>query len=203
MRENSFIRRLKKLRKDRLKTEIFNQLSKEELVKKEEEIRISLLGNPNNFELLRELAVILYHKADYEGAIKIYKKVLEYKENKAQGLAFLGQLYYENEEYLKAIKAFEKSLDLNPDEAFVHFLLGNAYSHAGKLLEAITSYDFAIFLDLDIYGAHLDFAEKYEKMGLLDRALKEYIIAYEIDPRDKKIKDKISKLKEVVDERVG
>lgn len=184
------------MKKDILETEIFAQVNIEDLQKKEENLRFSLLENPNNIELLRELALLLYHKGDYRGAIKLYTKFLNYKEDKAQGFAFLGQLYYENEDFSKAISAFEKSLDINPDSAFVHFLLGNAYSRAGDIMNAIMSYDFAIFLDLDIYRAHLDFAEKYERMGLLERALKEYKIAYEIDPRDKKLKIKIEELKE-------
>jgi tetratricopeptide (TPR) repeat protein len=196
------VRRLKLLEKNILKTEIFNQLDIEKLLKREEEIRILLLGNPNDLNLLRELAIILYHKGDYSKAIKVYKKVIEYKNDKAEGFAFLGHLFYENEEYLKAIKAFEKSLDIDPDVAFVHFLLGNAYSRAGRIMEAITSYDFAIFLDFDIYKAHIDFAEKYEKMGLLERALREYTVAYEIDPRDKKIEEKINTIKKSLEKKV-
>lgn len=190
------------MEKNILKTEIFNQLDIEKLLKREEEIRILLLGNPNDLNLLRELAIILYHKRDYSKAIKVYKKVIEYKNDKAEGFAFLGHLFYENEEYLKAIKAFEKSLDIDPDVAFVHFLLGNAYSRVGRIIEAITSYDFAIFLDFDIYKAHIDFAEKYEKMGLLERALREYIVAYEIDPRDKKIGEKINTIKKSLEKKV-
>lgn len=190
------------MEKNILKTEIFNQLDIEKLLKREEEIRILLLGNPNDLNLLRELAIILYHKGDYSKAIKVYKKVIEYKNDKAEDFAFLGHLFYENEEYLKAIKAFEKSLDIDPDVAFVHFLLGNAYSRAGRIMEAITSYDFAIFLDFDIYKAHIDFAEKYEKMGLLERALREYTVAYEIDPRDKKIGEKINTIKKSLEKKV-
>ena len=196
------MRRLKLLEKNILKTEIFNQLDIEKLLKREEEIRILLLGNPNDLNLLRELAIILYHKRDYSKAIKVYKKVIEYKNDKAEDFAFLGHLFYENEEYLKAIKAFEKSLDIDPGVAFVHFLLGNAYSRVGRIMEAITSYDFAIFLDFDIYKAHIDFAEKYEKMGLLERALREYIVAYEIDPRDKKIGEKINTIKKSLEKKV-
>lgn len=191
------------MKKDVLKTEIFAKFNIEELQKQEENLRMLLLENPNNVELLRELAILLYHKGDYESAIKIYKKIIEYKEDKAEGYAFLGQLYYENEEYDNSIEAFEKSLDINPDSAFVHFLLGNAHSRAGDIVSAIMSYDFAIFLDLDIYKAHLDFAEKYERMGLYERALKEYTIAYEIDPREKTIKDKIKKVKEKIEVKVG
>ena len=190
------------MEKNILKTEIFNQLDIEKLLKREEEIRILLLGNPNDLNLLRELAIILYHKGDYSKAIKVYKKVIEYNNDKAEGFAFLGHLFYENEEYLKAIKAFEKSLDIDPDVAFVHFLLGNAYSRVGRIMEAITSYDFAIFLDFDIYKAHIDFAEKYEKMGLLERALREYTVAYEIDPRDKKIGEKMNTIKKSLEKKV-
>lgn len=190
------------MEKNILKTKIFNQLDIEKLLKREEEIRILLLGNPNDLNLLRELAIILYHKGDYSKAIKVYKKVIEYNNDKAEGFAFLGHLFYENEEYLKAIKAFEKSLDIDPDVAFVHFLLGNAYSRAGRIMEAITSYDFAIFLDFDIYKAHIDFAEKYEKMGLLERALREYTVAYEIDPRDKKIGEKMNTIKKSLEKKV-
>ncbi|WP_291259704.1 tetratricopeptide repeat protein [Fusobacterium sp.] len=177
-----------------LKRQLFAEFEIEKLRKKEEEVRIALLINPNDFELLKELAIILYHKSDYADAIKVYKKVLEYKENKVEGYAFLGQLYYENEEYKKAIEMFEKALDLNPDFAFGHFLLGNAYSRAGDIMAAIMSYDFAIFLDLDIYKAHLDFAEKYERMGSYERAIREYSLAYDIDPREKSVKEKIKVL---------
>ena len=101
----------------------------------------------------------------------------------------------ENENYENAIDYFNKSLEIAPDNSFVHFLLGNAYSRAGLIKEAINSYDFAIFLDLDIYTAHLDFAKKYEAIGQKQRALKEYVIAYEIDPREKNIINKINELK--------
>lgn len=186
-----------------LETELFYQFKEEDLKLKEEKLRLLLLETPDNIQLLKKLAIVLYHKGDYETSIKLFRKVVESGKNGAQAYAFLGQLYYENEEFLKAIECFNKSLKLDPDEAFVHFLLGNAYSRAGKIMEAIMSYDFAIFLDLDIYKAHLDFAEKYERMGLLERALKEYIIAYEIDPREKKVAEKIRVMKEKVEEKVG
>jgi tetratricopeptide (TPR) repeat protein len=85
---------------------------------------------------------------------------------------------------------------MSPEEPFIYFLLGNAYSRLGKIKDAIKNYDFAIFLDFDIYTAHLDFAKKYEDMGRRRKALKEYVIAFEIDPRDIEIRDKIKNLKE-------
>ena len=78
--------------------------------------------------------------------------------------------------------------------AFCIFFLGNVYSRIGNIVEAIKYYDLAIFSEDDIYDIHIDFGKKYEEIGNLDRALKEYKTAYEIDPRDKKILEKISEL---------
>ena len=180
--------------KDLFEAKIFTYLDTVDILAKEEALRFELLYTPNDYEKLEELALLLYHKGDYEGAIKLYKKILKNQEN-AKQIAFLGYLYFEQERYHEAIQYFEKSLDKNPEDSFVYFLLGNAYSRTGNILEAVQNYDFAIFLNLDIYKAHLDFAKKYEKIGLKERAIHEYKIAYEIDPRDKEIKNRIEKLK--------
>ena len=58
--------------KNILKAEIFNQLEMEDLLKKEESVRMTLLMNPNDIDMLSELAILLYHKGDYSSAIKIY-----------------------------------------------------------------------------------------------------------------------------------
>ena len=180
--------------KDLFVTEIFTQLDPKQIVATEENLRYDLLSTPDDAKKMEQLATLLYHKGDYEGAIKLYEKVIN-SEEIARKYAFLGYLYFEKEDYQNAIIYFEKSLDIDPKNGFVYFLLGNSYSRTGKVIQAVTNYDFAIFLNLDIYKAHLNFAKKYENMGLISRALKEYIIAYEIDPRNKEIKKKIESLK--------
>lgn len=180
--------------KDLFKAKIFTYLDTLDILAKEEALRFELLYTPNDYEKLEDLALLLYHKGDYDGAIKLYKKILNNQED-AKQIAFLGYLYFEQEKYHKAIQCFEDSLDINSEDPFVYFLLGNAYSRTGNIVEAVQNYDFAIFLDLDIYKAHLDFAEKYEKLGLKERAIYEYKIAYEIDPRNKEIKTRIENLK--------
>jgi tetratricopeptide (TPR) repeat protein len=179
-----------------LRTEIFKEYCvNKDLSVREEEVRMLLLENPTDIKLLRELAAILYYKKEAKEAIKIYEKLIRLEPENADFLAFLGYLYYELDIESKAIEYFNRSLDISPDAPFVYFLLGNAYSRNGDIISAIKSYDFSIFLDFDIYTAHLDFAKKYEDMGRIQRALKEYITAYEIDPRDEEIKNKIMFLK--------
>ena len=180
--------------KDLFTTEIFAKFDLEFLTTTEENLRYELLSNPKDNKKLEQLATLLYHKGDYDGAINLYQKIINIDKT-AKKYAFLGYLYFEKDDYQSAISCFEKSLDLDPKNAFVYFLLGNSYSRIGKVIDAVTNYDLAIFLNLDIYKAHIDFAQKYEQIGLLKRALKEYIIAYEIDPRNKEIKNKIESLK--------
>ncbi len=180
-----------------LRTRIFNDYCKDkDLRDREEEVRMELLEDSQNVELLRELGAILYYSKRDDEAITIYEKLLKLERKNHNFMAFLGYLHYELEEHSVAIDYFNRALDVAPDSPFIYFLLGNAYSRSGNIIEAIKSYDFAIFLDLDIYTAHLDFAKKYEDMGRKKRALQEYITAYEIDPRDKDIELKINKLKQ-------
>ncbi|MGL6063723.1 MAG: tetratricopeptide repeat protein [Fusobacteriaceae bacterium] len=189
-----------------LRTEIFKNYCDKEpalLTKKEEEMRIKLLLEPNNIEFLRLLGDILYFKKDIIGTIKIYEKLVKLDDNKSDLLGFLGYLYYENENYDLAIEKIRKALLLNEKVAFFYFLLGNVYSRIGLIKEAIINYDLAIFLDLDIYEAHLDFAKNYEVMGCEKKALKEYIAAYEIDPRKTQLREKIEELKKMKNINLG
>ncbi|MGL5001287.1 MAG: tetratricopeptide repeat protein [Cetobacterium sp.] len=171
-------------------------VSKQELLKQEQEIRFELLTKSNDVENLEKLGTILFYKRDCEGALEIYEKLRALGKKDSDTIGFLGYLNYELGNYVTSIKYFNTFLDKKPNDAFVYFLIGNAYSRAGKIVEAINSYDFAIFLDLDIYSAHLDFAKEYEFLGRYKKAINEYITAYEIDPRDKSIKEKIKVLQD-------
>jgi tetratricopeptide (TPR) repeat protein len=177
-----------------LRRDILKKYTGRDVLKEEEKIRIHLLSKPEDRNKLKNLVFILCHKKDFEGAIKLCEKYLEKKPKDGEFLGILGYLFYETEKTKKAIEYLNKSLEAFPNTAFIHFLLGNAYSRAGKVKDAILNYDFAICLDLDIYSAHINFAQNYEEIGQKERALNEYIIAYEIDPRSKKIEKKIREL---------
>lgn len=181
-----------------LRTEIFKQYKNEDLNRKEAELRVALLLEPENLAYLKELGALVYYKKNCKSAKIIYKKLTELEPKSGDNFAFLGFLHYELEEYEEAIENFKKAVSLVEDKSFINFLLGNAYSRTGKIMEAIKYYDLAIFNNLDIYNIHVDFAKKYEDMGRFEKALKEYTTAYEIDPRDKKIKQKMDEMREKI-----
>lgn len=182
------------LNTDLLKIEFLRQYTQEELENYEASLRMQLLEKAESVSLIEKLASLCFFKKNYEKAIYFFEKLIGLDSTNANWYGFLGYVYYEQEEYKKAIPYFKKQMELSPHSPFICFLLGNSYSCLGNIRDAAWFYELAIFLDFDIYGAHLDFARKYEKMGKLKKALSEYILAYEIDPRDSKIKEKIEAL---------
>lgn len=182
------------LNTDLLKIEFLSQYKENELEDYEANLRLQLLENSESVSIIEKLAFLCFFKKNYEKAIYFFKKLIFLDVTNENWYGFLGYVYYEQEDYKKAIPYLEKQIELSPHSPFVCFLLGNSYSCLGKIREATWFYELAIFLDFDIYGAHLDFARKYEKMGKKEKALSEYILAYEIDPRDVKIKEKINAL---------
>lgn len=182
-----------------LRTEIFRQYNNnEDLTRKEAELRVALLMDPENLEILKELGALVYYKRKCKNAKVIYQKLTELEPENGDNYAFLGFLNYELEEYEEAITNFTKAVSLIENPYFVYFLLGNACSRTGKIMDAIKCYDLAIFGDIDIYTIHVEFAKKYEDMGRFKKALQEYTAAYEIDPRDKKVKQKIDEMREKI-----
>jgi len=181
--------------REMLRTAIFMEINEvENLDERRVDLRSELIFNPNDRVALKELGAILCFQKKTDDAIEVYKKVLELDPKNAEYMAYMGYLYYEKDDFLEAIELFNKALDIDPEAPFVYFLLGNAYSRIGRIVDAIRAYDLSIFLDFDIYDAHVEFAIKYERMGRLKRAIKEYIAAYEIDPRDEAVKEKIEVL---------
>jgi len=184
------------LNTDLLKVKFLSKYTEQELEDYEADLRIKLLAGKNTISVMAKLASLCFFKKDYETAVYFFEKLMKLDVTNGNWPGFLAYVYYEEEKYKKAIPYFEKSVDLSPNSPFIYFLLGNSYSRLGKIKEATWCYELAIFLDFDIYGAHVDFAKKYEKMGQKEKALEEYILAYEIDPRDRKIRKKIEALSE-------
>lgn len=175
-----------------LETLIFREIRyNDEILEELTNHKKKLEQNPNDENALKSSALIYHALKKNNEAISKYEKLVMLEPNNHEYRAFLGYLYYENDELDKAKKNFEEVLDLSASEPFILFLLGNVYARQGKISEAVDCYDLAIFLDLDIFVAHIDFARKYEHMGRHKKALDEYRAAYEIDPRDEELLNKI------------
>lgn len=174
-----------------LKTLIFREFRYNEDIDKS----IKELKSKKDIESQKQLASIYHAYKRNDEAIEIFEKLSEEKPNDHEIMAFLGYLYYENDILDLAKACLERALSLSSKEPFVLFLLGNICSRQGRILDACSYYDRAIFLDFDIITAHVDFGRKYEHMGRHEKAYKEYLAAYNLDPSDKDLKEKLDYVK--------
>lgn len=181
---------------DMLKTLIFREFRYNgNIAELQKELENKVSDNPNDIESLKKLAEICHAYKNNDRAIEIYEELYHKNPTDHEILAYLGYLYYENENLTLSEKYLTKCLELSKNEPFVLFLLGNIYSRQANIIKAIDCYDRAIFLDFDIITAHVDFGRKYEHMGRHKKAYKEYLAAYNLDPSDEDLKEKIEYIK--------
>lgn len=174
-----------------LKTLIFREFRYNEDIEKS----IKELKGKKDIESLKQLASIYHAYKRNAEAIEIFEKLSEEKPSDHEIVAFLGYLYYENDELELAKASLKQALAISSKEPFILFLLGNICSRQGMIIDACNYYDRAIFLDFDIITAHVDFGRKYEHMGRHEKAYREYKAAYNLDPTDTDLLEKMQYVK--------
>jgi len=110
---------------------------------KKEKIEISQKAEKekvDNLKLLRE-ANKAYYENDFDKAISLYKKLLNFVKENSNLHYNLGVIYLRKGEYKKAIEEFKKATRINPKNADAYYNLGIIYeSFLGEREEAIRCY---------------------------------------------------------------
>ena len=93
---------------------------------------------PENKEIITQLAFIQFYKGNYTGAEIGFNKAFELS-NKTYSCPYegLGILYYHLGNYKEAKQILQKSIEISPDREFVKYnLLAKIYIQEGKIEEA-------------------------------------------------------------------
>jgi tetratricopeptide (TPR) repeat protein len=78
--------------------------------------RESLIRDPQNPVVLKNLGDVLYLQKDYAQAIELYQQVIRSNPYFEQAHYSLGLAYYRLEKYPESLEEFEKVLSLNPQD---------------------------------------------------------------------------------------
>ncbi|MEF7614138.1 tetratricopeptide repeat protein [Aquincola sp. MAHUQ-54] len=97
-------------------------------------------------EALR-MAVSLHRDGRWDGAEKLYRRLLELKPDDANTLHFLGMLLHQRGQRDEALALLERSVGIDPAVAAWHNNLGNALLEAGRGQEAAQAYERCLDLD--------------------------------------------------------
>lgn len=118
---------------------------------------------------------------EYDVAIAMYKKSIEFNPRDENTRNNLGNAYRISGLYGKALKEYEEALKINPYLVEAHNNLGILHVNRGLYDEAIKEYMLAIEINPNLAGVHNNLGNTYRKKRLYDKAIKEYQEAINLD----------------------
>lgn len=102
-------------------------------IQKINELEAKVKANPNDHQLLLELAHLRMDSGFYEQAIQNYKTYLEHHPEDADVRIDLGVCYFNLRNFNTAIKEMEKALQYQPNHQIGHLNLGVVNLNAGNI----------------------------------------------------------------------
>jgi Flp pilus assembly protein TadD len=87
-------------------------------------------GKPSEQPMIN-LAVLLTHRSDTDGALALLTRAVVLAPQDARAREHLGQVYAERNELPQAQEQLEKAVSLSPSDARLHFQLGQVYRREG------------------------------------------------------------------------
>lgn len=111
------------------------------------DLRNRMLANPNDINLMLQLAHTLHDNGMYEEAITNYKKYIEVDSSKPEIFIDAGVCYFNLKKYDEAISMIKKGLELNPDHLIGNYNMGIVYLSKGEREEAVKWFNKVIALE--------------------------------------------------------
>ena len=144
--------------------------------------------NPNHFESIFYLGVLLLETNNFNGAKQLFQKAIQIQPNYAPAHNNLGIIFNALEEVQGAIDSYQKAIQIQPNYAHAHNNLGMAFRELGEFEKAISSYQMAVKYEPEnlAYFYYLSDLKK----DILDSNLKNKI--YEIIKRRNSTKKNIA-----------
>ena len=143
-----------------------------------------LKKNPNHFEALYYLGILLGQIKRFDSAIPLLKKAIQTKPNHAIALNNLGNMQGELGEYQNAISSYEKAIAIQPDYLDAHYNFGLVLQKLGEYEKAISSYEKAIAIQPNFALAHNNLGNAQRSLGEYQNAISSYEKAIAIQPND-------------------
>jgi tetratricopeptide (TPR) repeat protein len=130
-----------------------------------------LESQPDNFDALYFLGVILQQKKEYDSAISYYKKALHLNPRKADAYYNLGLIFQDQAEFDEAIESYQQAIKLNPDFADAYYNLGLIFQDQAEADSAIANYRIFLQFNSKDADAYLNLGHAYQMKGQLEEAI--------------------------------
>ena len=127
--------------------------------------------NPNHFESIFYLGVLLLESNNFDRAKQLFQKAIRIQPNYAPAHNNLGIIFNALEEAQKAISSYQKAIRIQPNYAPAHNNLGMVFQELGEFEKAISSYQMAIKIQSNYLAAHYNLGMVFQKMREHQKAI--------------------------------
>ncbi len=159
-----------------------------------ENFRIATMLSPFNREVRYNLALAYSDLGDWEGAVKQYKRIIQFEPNNPKGYFHLSKAYAKRKEYKEALEAVGQAHRLDSSDVVDLLKIGDIIYEQGDFKSAQQVYEMALATGKDQANIH-------NKLGLCFQSLKQpqeakdhYRKGLAIDPHHSELKENLRKL---------
>ena len=127
--------------------------------------------NPDNEDLLFELAFCYEHLNDYTQAIHTYKHILTKDPYAGEAWFNLGQIYFTNLEFQLALDAFDYARVINPDDSLTCIQKAHTHFQLQQYEDALDEFFAFEEMTVDSGQTYLSIGECYERLERYEDAI--------------------------------
>ena len=146
-----------------------------------------LKADPDNFDALHMLGLLLHQRGEHETAIRLFNQAIERGGESTEVYTNLGSALQSCNRIDEAITAFRQAIRINPNYILAHNNLGNALREVGENDEAIASFQHALSLSPADGLVHFNLGNALYAVGKLDEAIVSFRNALATDPDNETI----------------
>ena len=143
------------------------------------------LFNPNNVELLYELAFCYEQNENFENAIAVNVRIIDIDPFAGEAWFNLGQLYFATQDFIKALDAYEYALAIDEKDSLTCIQKAHVQFQLDMFEEALETYQ--EYRKMSSYGqwqTDIFIAECYEKMEKYEESISYYKQSLEAHPEN-------------------
>lgn len=135
---------------------------------------------PEHFEALNLLGVLLGQAKDLERAVQCFDRAIAVEPNNAAPHRNRGLALKELHQLEAALASFDQAIALQKDDAVAYYSRGNIYKDLGRVDQALASFDNAVAINPGFAQAYFSRGVLLQQIHKLDAALASYELATEI-----------------------
>ena len=140
--------------------------------------------NPNHFESIFYLGVLLLESNNFDRAKQLFQKAIRIQPNYAPAHNNLGMVFGELGEFEKAISSYQMAIKIQSNYLAAHYNLGIVFQKMREHQKAINCFQKAIQIKSNHADTHNNLGMVFQELGEFEKAISSYQMAVKYEPEN-------------------